>query len=134
MFGDTGDGLDKWCIGVGQAHDNVTIRSGGQGEIVEGLPNVDGSVGAVEIGPRVIYSLLFFQVVILGGKELFEECPRFVAEWSFAPVLAGVGIVTRGADSMVGSLKNFPIGESNLAIRCVLDAIVDALKEEVDCL
>ena len=72
--------------------------------------------------------------MILGGRELFEECPRFVAEWSFAPVLAGVGIVTRGDESMVCSLNNMPIGKSNLAIRCVLDAIVDALKEEVNWL
>ena len=42
--------------------------------------------------------------------------------------------MTQGADSMVGSLKNFLIGKSNLAIRCVLDVIVDVLKEEVDWL
>ena len=82
----------------------------------------------------MIYSLLLLQAVILGGKEYFEERPRLVAEWSFAPVLAGVGIVTRGDGSMVCSLNNFPIGKNNLAIRCVLDAIVDALKEEVNWL
>ena len=82
----------------------------------------------------MIYYLLLLQVAILGGKEYFEEFPRFVAEWSFAPVLAGVGVVNRGADSMVGSLKNLPIGKRDLGIRCVLDTIVDTLEEEVNWL
>ena len=82
----------------------------------------------------MIYYMLLLQAVILGGKESFEERPRFVAEWSFAPVLSGVGIVNQGADSMVGSLNNLPIGKRDLTIRCVLDAIVDALEEEVNWL
>ena len=38
------------------------------------------------------------------------------------------------AGRMLGSLKNFPIDKRDLAIRCVLDTIVDELEEEVDWL
>ena len=35
---------------------------------------------------------------------------------------------------MVGSMKNLPISKRELAIRCILYAIVNALEEEVDWL
>ncbi len=68
------------------------------------LADVDGHIGSMEIGLVLVDSLLFFKIMVFGGKETLEVCPGFFGWLFLAPFFAAVTVLTTGADGMVGSL------------------------------
>jgi hypothetical protein len=70
--------------------------------------------------------------MVFGGKETFKVYPGFFG-WKFlAPFFAAIAVLTTGADVMIGSLEDLVGSECDMAIGCVLDAVLNLLEEHIN--
>ena len=91
-------------INLGELGDNVVIVNCCHGQVVQGLGDVDGRVGAVKVVLRRIYLVLLLAIVIFGGEELLEINPGFVNLGFALPLLAGFIIISCGTYGMIRRL------------------------------
>ena len=115
-------------IDIGELGDNVAILNCCHGQVVQGLSDVDGRFGAVEIILRRIHLVLFLYIVILCVKKLFEMHPCFIVLWFLAPLLACLIVVPCGTYGMIRRLQDLFCCESNVTIGGILYSVVDSLK------
>jgi hypothetical protein len=86
----------------------------------------------MEIILGVVHLLLLLHVMIFSRKESLERGPRFAHRSFLAPFFASIGIVSGGAHSMVGCLKNLFSQKCYLTVDCKLYAFIHSLKIDVD--
>ena len=68
-------GCGELRIGLGELVDNVANINYCHVQVVQGLSDVDGRVGAVKVILRRIHLVLFLSIVVFCGKQMFEMHP-----------------------------------------------------------
>ena len=119
-------------IDLGELGDNVAILNFCHGQVVQGLSDVDGRFGAVQIILLRIHLVLFLSIVILCGKKLFEMHPCFIVLWFSTPLLACLIVVPCGAYGMIRRLQDLFCCEGDVTIGGILYSVVDYLEVYVD--
>ena len=79
-----------------------------------------------------IVPLLFFEVVVLGGKESFEVDLCFVAGRFASPFFACIVVETGSANCIVAGLNNLVGCECYASISGVLYTLIDFLEINID--
>ena len=88
-------------MNIGELGDNVAMRNFCHGQVVQGLGDVGGRVGAVKVVLRRIHLVLLLAIVIFGVEELLEMNPGFINLGFVSPLLAGFIVKPSGTDNMI---------------------------------
>ena len=107
---------------------NVAVGNCCHGQVVKGLGDVDGRVGAMKIILGSINLILLLVIMVFGGEELLEMDPGFVNLGFALLLLSGFIVKTSGADDMICCLQDLFCHESDVAIVDALEMHVDQLR------
>ena len=125
-----GDG--QLLVNIGKLGKNVAVGNCCHGQIVKGLGDVDGRVGAMNIVLGSIRLILLLAVMVHGGEELLEMDPGFFNFGFALPLFAGFIVKISGAYGMICRLQDLFCCESDVAIGGILDSGIDALEINFD--
>ena len=118
-------------INLGELGENVAIGNCCHGQVVQGLCDFDGRVGAVKVVLRRIHLVVLLAILIFGGEELIEMNPGFINLWFSTPHLAGFIIVSCGTYGIICRLYDLFCCESNITIGGILNSVINALEVKV---
>ena len=134
LFTQIGVGGGDLLINLGELGDNVAIANCCHGQVVQGLSDVDGKVGAVKVILCRIHLVLLLTIVIFGGKKMFEMHPCFIIFWFATALLACSLVVSCGPYGMKSRLQDLLRCEDNVAIGGILQSVVNLLELYVNWL
>ena len=121
-------GGGELLINLGELGENVAIGNCCHGQVVQGLSDVDGRVGAVKIILRRIRLVLLLTILIFGDEKLFEMHPCFIILWFSTPLLACFIVVSCGTYGMIRRLQYLFCCEGDVTIGGILDSVVNFLE------